>query len=43
MTLRGRPNGNSSVKEGPDLDSGAGQIDDQMREFIPSENYAQSH
>ena len=43
VTLRGRPDGSSGVDEGSGLDSGAGQIDDQMREFISSENFTQYH
>ena len=43
VTLPGRPDGSSGVDEGSGLDFRAGQIDDQMREFIPSENYAQYH
>ena len=37
VTLRGRPDGSSGVDEGSGSDSVARQLDDQMREFIPSE------
>ena len=43
VTLRGIPKGSSVVNEGLGSDSGAGQIDNQRREFISSENYAQYH
>ena len=41
VTLRGRPDGSSGVDEGSSSDSVAGPLDDQMREFIPSEKYVQ--
>ena len=43
VTLRGRPDGSSGVDRGSGSDSGVGQIDDQMREFISFENFAQYH
>ena len=43
VTLRGRPDGSSGVDRGSGSDSGAGQIDVQMREFISSENFTQYH
>ena len=35
--LRGRPHGGSGAGKGSGSDSGAGQLDDQRREFIPSD------
>ena len=37
VTLRGRPDDSPCGDEGSGLVSRAGQLDDQMREFIPSE------
>ena len=37
VVLRGRPVGNSGAGEGSCAGSGAGQLDDQMREFISCE------
>ena len=38
VTLHGRTDGSSVVDEGSSSDSGVGQLDGQMREFIPSKS-----